>query len=237
MEDLEDEKISHLQFIELNACNGGCVGGVLNVENPYVAKAKLKHLNKYLPVSLNHLEDYEDAQLNWDEPVEYEPVFRLGNSFSESISMLNHVEQLCSEFPGLDCGACGAPTCRALAEDIVRGDATKDMCIPVLKSHIHRLSDDYSTLMDNIHTSDPPDTDCIQTLQNYIRALTEEIAVLDSRIADQNNISAHTATGIPRPITECSNNNDCEHCPAKRCPMRATPSNAAEAGTSAHKPV
>lgn len=237
LEDLEDEKISHLQFIELNACNGGCVGGVLNVENPYVAKAKLKHLNKYLPVSLNHLEDYEDAQLNWDEPVEYEPVFRLGNSFSESISMLNHVEQLCSEFPGLDCGACGAPTCRALAEDIVRGDATKDMCIPVLKSHIHRLSDDYSTLMDNIHTSDPPDTDCIQTLQNYIRALTEEIAVLDSRIADQNNISAHTATGIPRPITECSNNNDCEHCPAKRCPMRATPSNAAEAGTSAHKPV
>ena len=23
----------------------------------------------------------------------------------------------------LDCGACGAPSCRALAEDIVRGDA------------------------------------------------------------------------------------------------------------------
>ena len=134
-------------------------------------------------------------------------------------------------------GPAALPPAVPLAEDIVRGDATKDMCIPVLKSHIHRLSDDYSTLMDNIHTSDPPDTDCIQTLQNYIRALTEEIAVLDSRIADQNNISAHTATGIPRPITECSNNNDCEHCPAKRCPMRATPSNAAEAGTSAHKPV
>ena len=40
LEDLEDEKFGHLQFIELNACNGGCVGGVLTVENPYVAKAK-----------------------------------------------------------------------------------------------------------------------------------------------------------------------------------------------------
>lgn len=49
LEDLEDEKFARLQFIELNACSGGCVGGVLNVENPYVAKAKIKRLNKYLP--------------------------------------------------------------------------------------------------------------------------------------------------------------------------------------------
>ena len=27
--------------------------------------------------------------------------------------------------PGLDCGSCGAPTCRALAEDIVRGEHQK----------------------------------------------------------------------------------------------------------------
>ena len=48
LEDLEDEKFDRLEFIELNACSGGCVGGVLNVENPYVAQAKLKHLCKYL---------------------------------------------------------------------------------------------------------------------------------------------------------------------------------------------
>ena len=44
LEDLEDSKFSDLDFIELNACYGGCVGGVLQVENPYVAKAKLKGL-------------------------------------------------------------------------------------------------------------------------------------------------------------------------------------------------
>lgn len=34
LEDLEDQKFTNLKFVELNACNGGCVGGVLNVENP-----------------------------------------------------------------------------------------------------------------------------------------------------------------------------------------------------------
>ena len=39
LEEIEDERIGDLDFIELNACSGGCVGGVLCVENPYVAKA------------------------------------------------------------------------------------------------------------------------------------------------------------------------------------------------------
>src|SRR5699024_6274367 len=32
LEDLEDEKLPGLRFVELNACAGGCVGGVLQVE-------------------------------------------------------------------------------------------------------------------------------------------------------------------------------------------------------------
>ena len=29
-----------LQFIELNACPGGCVGGALTVENPYISQTQ-----------------------------------------------------------------------------------------------------------------------------------------------------------------------------------------------------
>ena len=32
-------------------------------------------------------------------------------------------------FPGFDCGACGAPGCRNLAEDIVRGKASISHCL------------------------------------------------------------------------------------------------------------
>ncbi|NCA93091.1 4Fe-4S dicluster domain-containing protein, partial [bacterium] len=40
---LENGKLSEgIEFIELNACVGGCVGGVLNIENPFVAKAKIQ---------------------------------------------------------------------------------------------------------------------------------------------------------------------------------------------------
>ncbi len=55
LNDLEDQKFEQLEFIELNACAGGCVGGVLTVENPYIARVKLKRLRKYLPVSCTHL--------------------------------------------------------------------------------------------------------------------------------------------------------------------------------------
>ena len=126
LEDLEDEKFAKLQFIELNACSGGCVGGVLNVENPYVAKAKIKRLNKYLPVARTHSEDIpQKVELGWHTTVEYEPVFRIGDTMLESITKMKQIEELCNEFPGLDCGSCGAPSCRALAEDIVRGKARK----------------------------------------------------------------------------------------------------------------
>ena len=56
LEDMEDQKFTNLKFVELDACNGGCVGGVLTVENPYVAEVKLKHLRKYMPVARSHMD-------------------------------------------------------------------------------------------------------------------------------------------------------------------------------------
>ena len=97
LEDLEDQKFSsNLEFIELNACNGGCVGGVLTVENPYVAMVKLKHLRKYMPIACNHVESSDSLQgAYWSQDVEYEPVFRLGSNRRESIARMARVEELC----------------------------------------------------------------------------------------------------------------------------------------------
>lgn len=148
LEDLEDQKFaSNLEFIELNACNGGCVGGVLTVENPYVAKVKMKHLRKYMPIACNHMANAgKPDNAYWTQDVEYEPVFRLGSNRRESIVKMAKVEELCEKFPGLDCGSCGAPTCKALAEDIVRGEAREHDCIHILKEFIHRLSGEMSRL-------------------------------------------------------------------------------------------
>ena len=181
LEDLEDEKFARLQFIELNACSGGCVGGVLNVENPYVAKAKIKRLNKYLPVARTHSEDIPlKIELNWNKAVEYEPVFQIGETVLESINKMKQIDSLCNEFPGLDCGSCGAPSCRALAEDIVRGKAEKNDCVYILRNHIHLLSETYSRFSHEAIVDGEDPNACIHMLMNYMDKLTEEIALLDS---------------------------------------------------------
>lgn len=148
LDDLEDQKFDELEFIELNACSGGCVGGVLTVENPYAAKVKLKRLRKYMPVSLNHMDSTDEIpeDVYWNKEVEYEPVFSLGADMKESIAKMTQVEALCRKFPGLDCGSCGAPTCKALAEDIVRGVAHERDCIHILRDYIHKLSHDLTML-------------------------------------------------------------------------------------------
>ena len=136
LEDLEDQKFSNLSFIELDACSGGCVGGVLTVENPYVARVKIKHLRKYMPIACNRIDKSDKDTIEnakWSKELEYNNVFSLGDNVMDSMMKMTQVQELCKKFPGLDCGACGAPTCKALAEDIVRGVAEEKDCIHILR--------------------------------------------------------------------------------------------------------
>lgn len=130
LEELEDEKLNDLDFIELNACAGGCVGGPLTVENPYVAKARLQRLRKYLPVSCNHLETEEiPPQMQWEKPLEPVNIMKLDTDLRRAMEKMATMNEIEKTLPGLDCGTCGAPSCRDLAEDIVRGKASIEDCV------------------------------------------------------------------------------------------------------------
>jgi Na+-translocating ferredoxin:NAD+ oxidoreductase RNF subunit RnfB len=52
---------------------------------------------------------------------------------------MHKIDGLTEELPGLDCGACGAPSCRALAEDIVMGNAVLTDCIVKLREKVDEL--------------------------------------------------------------------------------------------------
>ena len=181
LEDLEDQKFNNLRFVELSACPGGCVGGVLTVENPYVAEVKLKQLRKYMPVARSHVEEETEPVIPWTTGVQYEPVFRLGNNIMESFSRLNQVERLCKKLPGLDCGSCGAPTCKALAEDIVRGEATETDCVYNLRENLHKLSEEVSVLAGDLADTGRSGEETVNLLKDYIQRISEEMAVLDNR--------------------------------------------------------
>ena len=133
LDQLENGNISTLEFIELNACPGGCVGGAMTVENPFVAKARLQTLRRYLPVSQTFLKKEEQGfipgEFFFEELPTYLPIQRLSENFAESLRMMSMIQALREELPGIDCGACGAPSCRAFAEDIVRGNAKREECV------------------------------------------------------------------------------------------------------------
>lgn len=132
LDQLENGNIPPVEFIELNACTGGCVGGVLTIQNPFIAKARLQTLRRYLPVSKNQVSKEEseyipDYYLFEDLP-EYMPISRLSDSIAKSMRMLADIHSFKDTLPGIDCGSCGAPTCRAFAEDVIKGLAETDGC-------------------------------------------------------------------------------------------------------------
>ena len=90
--------------------------------------------------------------------------------------MMSDVEDLTARFPGLDCGSCGAPTCQTLAEDIVRGDATPNDCIYVLRANIADLSRKIENLTANRETNGSLSDSDSELLDSYIRTLTAELA-------------------------------------------------------------
>ena len=148
LEEVEDERIGDLDFIELNACTGGCVGGVLCVENPYVAVARLQRLRRYLPVSQSHLESRDTIpdHMNWEGELEFSNVMTLSEDLGRAMEMMMEIDEVEATLPRLDCGACGAPTCRAFAEDVVRGNSKKEDCIFVLRKHIQQFANAISNL-------------------------------------------------------------------------------------------
>ncbi len=140
-EDLEMDKIRGVDFIEAYACTGGCVGGPLLVENTFVAKVRAKHLSDMVAspelIGKAEVEKLLDTGLfNWTEEIKPKKLVSLDLDIKKAIQKMEKVEEILKNLPGIDCGSCGAPTCRALAEDIVNGRAREADCVFRLRGKI-----------------------------------------------------------------------------------------------------
>ncbi len=139
LDEIENGTIRDLDFVELNACNGGCVGGTLNVENPYIAKARLRSLRKFLPISRNKVEENISLEEAMTEVSFFEENVRLSaEERMRAIERMSRTEQIYKELPHLDCGSCGAPNCHALAEDIINCDACEGDCLIRLRDEHYK---------------------------------------------------------------------------------------------------
>ena len=66
------------------------------------------------------------------------------------------MEEVLYSLPGLNCGACGAPSCQGLAEDIVQVKAHEIDCIFKLRGSVHKLAQGMIELAKQIPISHEP---------------------------------------------------------------------------------
>lgn len=133
------ESLKDIDFIEALACPEGCLGGPLVAENPFVAKANLRNEAERASTGIGQAPLDDDQQYIWESNVEYRPILKLDDDMVKALVKMQRIDELTDELPGLDCGACGAPSCRALAEDIVRDNAVLTQCIIKLREKVDEL--------------------------------------------------------------------------------------------------
>jgi iron only hydrogenase large subunit-like protein len=146
LEDIENDKLKSLDFFEGLACTGGCVGGPLVFESNFVAHTRIKSLCDIMDGQIAHrekIDDYVNAGLadlkNELKPIE---VLKLDENRVKAMQKVGQIEDLLQRLPGMDCGSCGAPSCRALAEDIVRGNANEMDCIFIMREKVRHLAEE-----------------------------------------------------------------------------------------------
>lgn len=137
LEKLENEEISNVDFLELRACDHSCAGGVLATENRFLAIERLRkralwyHENKPAILEEKEVEQYRSYLLDHISVKEIEPrsILSLDSDMMIAMSKMKKINRIMKVLPGIDCGACGAPRCQALAEDVVQRKAKMTQCV------------------------------------------------------------------------------------------------------------
>ncbi len=139
LEEIEYGKVKDVEFIELAACTSGCSGGALNVENPFIASRRITQASKMRKVN-EEPQDLDIEKLKWEKSVEGRVHSGLDEDLEKAMQKMERMDELCERLPKMDCGSCGAPSCKALAEDIVRGYASEKDCVFVMREEIKKLA-------------------------------------------------------------------------------------------------
>lgn len=130
--------IPKVKIIEAYSCTSGCVGGNFALENPFIAKWRVMHYANTLSKEESPNDVAEDLKWidyhDWFFTETIESMNKDMPPLTESIRRMNKIHQILAKLPQIDCCACGSPTCRALAEDIVDGIKTLNDCVVIHSS-------------------------------------------------------------------------------------------------------
>lgn len=157
LERVENNKLD-VDFIECLACVNGCLGGPLTVENSFVSTNRMSKIKTYVAEKGEKRTldiDYENVRLKWDYPLEVNKLEKLDDNMMVAIEKMESIEDIYNTLPQIDCGSCGAPTCHAFAEDVIRGYANMEDCIFMLREQVRLMAEQMLALSQKL----PPSID------------------------------------------------------------------------------
>jgi len=134
LDDVEAGRLKNVDYLDCSICPEGCVGGPLVVKNKFFAVNRIRNLIEQYGVKSRVnprrvREKYESRYLLKDLNFSQDADQALDKDFHKALEKMNRIEELEKKLPGKMCGACGAPDCRTLAEDIVAGEAELSDCV------------------------------------------------------------------------------------------------------------
>lgn len=133
LESIEDGLLDDVAVVEPYACQGGCFGSPLLPEDYHVAGRRWER-DRTAVQALEASPPDTAAPRPLPSAVPRRRAFaarpgiRLDADMTRAIEKLGRLQAVIRSLPGKDCGACGAPTCAALAEDIVMERAGVELC-------------------------------------------------------------------------------------------------------------
>ena len=147
LEQLENDEITGVDYLELRACDEGCAGGVLLSSNRFLVAERLRNKARNLKPGTDspeteefkNIEAYKEYLMNKvriTEEIMPRSMYRLSGDRDEAMKMMKRSRRLMCWLPGTDCGLCGAPSCQALAEDIVRQRGDISQCVFIRESNM-----------------------------------------------------------------------------------------------------
>jgi hypothetical protein len=157
MEKLENDEIGDIDYLEFRACDQGCAGGALNIGNRFLNVERLYKRAEACGASMTdsaeassagrprdgrsaNIERYAESlrSISTTASVSPQPMEGIDGDMGEAIRKMEMAQKIFETLPQTDCGLCGSPGCRLLAEDVAKGDANILQCVFMMKRTLSR---------------------------------------------------------------------------------------------------
>ncbi len=121
----ENGLMQDCDVVELYACEQGCFGAPVWRADPFAARRRFERMPSEIFAASQRP---RAAAVRRIADILPRGGIRLDPDMRQAMQKLAEIDAVGKTLPGRDCGVCGAPSCAALAEDIVMGNAALADC-------------------------------------------------------------------------------------------------------------